>query len=330
MMSKSITSLLLYSCGASLGVLLFHILFLELRTEYASETHDGTMHHFLYHQLLNITKEANRTLAEDLSHRVRILCWVMTAPQNLETKAKYVKLTWGKRCNILLFMSSENNTEFPAIGMNTGEGRKQLYKKTMLAFQYVHAHYLDQADWFFKADDDTYVIVENLRLLLSKYDPQQPVYLGKRFRMYMKHGYMSGGAGYVLSKKALQMYVAAMRNNRCNHTTSTEDVALGKCMDKLGIIPGDSRDIYKQETFFPFYPDHHLMPGFLQKTSWFWRFNYYKNVNGPKCCSDLAISFHYMNSTYMYMMEFYTYHLRAVGYQYQKETDFPVPAATHN
>lgn len=222
--------------------------------------------------------DENTDIAENLYQKVRILCWVMTSPQNLEKKAKHVKATWAQRCNKVLFMSSEENQDFPTVGLKTKEGREQLYWKTIKAFQYVYDHYLEDADWFMKADDDTYVILDNLRWLLSKYNPEQPIYFGRRFKPYVKQGYMSGGAGYVLSKEALRRFVDAFKTEKCTHSSSIEDLALGRCMEIINVEAGDSRDTTGKETFHPFVPEHHLIKGYLPKTFWYWNYNYYPPV----------------------------------------------------
>ena len=64
--------------------------------------------------------------------------------------------------------------------------------KFLLAFirsltcRYVYEHYYDEADWFLKADDDTYVVMENLRYMLQSYNSSQPIYFGCKFKPYVK------------------------------------------------------------------------------------------------------------------------------------------------
>ena len=215
--------------------------------------------------------------ARALYERVRILCWVMTGPRTLETKARHVRATWARHCNVALFMSSEPDEAFPAVGLPVQEGRHQLYWKTIRAFQYVHQHHLGQADWFLKADDDTFVVVANLRWLLAGRSPERPVYFGKRFRPFVKQGYMSGGAGYVLSKEALRRFVAAFASGTCTHTSAVEDLALGQCLEKVGVEAGDSRDTRGRETFHPFPPESHLTDKFSE-SFWYWSYCYYPVV----------------------------------------------------
>ena len=75
-------------------------------------------------------------------------------------------------------MSTQADDKIGSIAIpNITNGRASLWNKTKKvikginlvslllpqAFVYVWEHHRDEADWFIKADDDTYVILENLK-----------------------------------------------------------------------------------------------------------------------------------------------------------------------
>jgi glycoprotein-N-acetylgalactosamine 3-beta-galactosyltransferase len=105
----------------------------------------------------------------------RILCVVLTYPKNYKTKAKAVAETWGPRCDKFYFATGANKSETPQeiadkmnfIYLNASNNYNELSGKMFKLFNYVYDNLLDEFDWFLKADDDTYAIIENLKYLLA-------------------------------------------------------------------------------------------------------------------------------------------------------------------
>jgi glycoprotein-N-acetylgalactosamine 3-beta-galactosyltransferase len=85
--------------------------------------------------------------------KVRLLCLILTSPNKTEKAAVHVKATWGKRCDILYFVSTMENATLPTIALKgRNESRNILWAKTKLGFQHAYENYFDKADWFLKVE----------------------------------------------------------------------------------------------------------------------------------------------------------------------------------
>ena len=228
-------------------------------------------------KLFDFVSTDHRIMSEiNNANNPRVLCWVMTTPETLHSRAIGIKKTWGPRCDVTLYMSSKTDLDFPAVGLPVNEGRKHLWKKTKEAILYIYKHHFNDADWFFKADDDTYVIVDNLRGFLRDKNSSEPVYYGHEFHQQGWHvGYMSGGSGYVISKEALKRLTNDQLkiDGNCHLSgkiTAVEDMMIGWCLSKVNVLRGDSRDEYQRSRFLPLRTDDYFkdnMPEWFFKSS---------------------------------------------------------------
>ena len=175
-------------------------------------------------------------------------------------------------------MSDVYDIILPSIKIDVKPGRPYLAKKTLASFKYIYANYYNDYDWFLKADDDTYVVMENLRYFLSKQSKRRAVYFGHHFKLARKQGYFGGGAGYVLSKGALGRF-GKYHAEKCYFRTGPEDIMMGMCMENLGVKAGDTRDALGRSRFHSFSPGQHIQGGYPK---WYMHLSYYNTTRVGK------------------------------------------------
>lgn len=181
----------------------------------------------------------------------------MTQPQNHESRGRAVLATWGPRCDRVLFMSTAADPVLNTIVLPVAEGRENLWYKVQAAFLYIYAHHRHEYDWVLKADDDTYVVVENLRRMLYDYRPHDLWYFGCRFRAHNGVEFMSGGAGYVLSRAAtIVLAERGITGGECTESAGgVDDYAMGEWG---GDARYDRRDIKECDGIGFFFDCRHM------------------------------------------------------------------------
>ncbi|KAA3678376.1 glycoprotein-N-acetylgalactosamine 3-beta-galactosyltransferase [Paragonimus westermani] len=188
-----------------------------------------------------------------IKNHLRLLCYINTVPRTKLTKAIHVKHTWARHCTKYLFMSSEEDPFLPAVNLNltVPEARKHLWSKMRKILNYVYK-FRNQYDFFLKADDDTYIIPENLRAALLDFNSNEPILLGYPFTHVISEGHVSGGAGYVFSRATLKLLVtkAIDRHPACpTYDEDKEDVKISQCAYAVGVA---YKSLVDRHTTYPY------------------------------------------------------------------------------
>jgi len=142
-----------------------------------------------------------------------IFCIILTTQKNLKNKAKIIHETWASKCDNHTFVSllpdTQTSTQRQEITYQNlfnvlkpagiiNDKYEKLTDKVYATFKDVYSNNKGY-QWYLKADDDTFIFMENLRYFLKDKHPEQPVTYGYDFKVIVEHGYHSGGAGYLLS-----------------------------------------------------------------------------------------------------------------------------------
>lgn len=138
---------------------------------------------------LDVNQIDHRKYADVQNHsRIdpRIYCFILTTPKYFDTRARAVNLTWAPRCDRYTFISEySNDTKGLPIARisNITTGYQYLPQKASLALRYIYENFANDYDWVVKADDDTYLFVDNLKNFLKEKNASEPVTFGHNFKV---------------------------------------------------------------------------------------------------------------------------------------------------
>ncbi|KAG9407831.1 hypothetical protein AC1031_021068 [Aphanomyces cochlioides] len=274
----------------------------------------------------------------------RILCIVNTMSIHHDTRVQAIRDTWGQRCTKLLFFSNATDPSTPdIIKLDVIADHNHLWQKHKMTLKYVWETYRHDFDWFYKSDDDAYVILENLRAYLRQPEVlmQQdivPLTFGHRYSLtpdlidyyvvdktllndYKQRTnrwvFNSGGPGYAMNPLYVQKVVESMADRTCLSDRYCEmlpdDASISFCMVWHDVFPANTRDLQGRERWHAdkprgIYFTNTSIPGY-------WLLQYHDGIGGVQrhdpCCSPESVAFHYILPPLMYHLERQLYYCRS-------------------
>lgn len=120
---------------------------------------------------------------------------VLSCEQYLKTRARWQRDTWLPTIPSFVFLTGAIQTTEPNVFPTSAHDGYDSCPTRY--FQYIREHDLSD-DWVIFADDDTFMFPCRLESYLKTLNPDRRFYIGRE----LNGGYMSGGAGFVLSRAA--------------------------------------------------------------------------------------------------------------------------------
>uniref|UniRef100_A0A6V7LHP4 N-acetylgalactosaminide beta-1,3-galactosyltransferase n=1 Tax=Bracon brevicornis TaxID=1563983 RepID=A0A6V7LHP4_9HYME len=263
--------------------------------------------------------------SEWLKSKVHVTCVVFIKRRKL---ARAIKSTWGPRCSKIYYFSRD--TEDPSIPIRKFPGK--LTSSWHMLCQVIKVLWDESTgssdlQWIIFVNDDTIVLLENLRYLLAPLDYNKGYYLGHPVVLW-EQSYNVAEAGYVLSRGSLVKIVEAFETDEACKSGGKywkkEDFYLGKHLASFKIYPSDTRDDQFRGIFHG-YPLQTMLWGLAKPGSYFTRAVY---PLGNECCSPRSVTFGISEADKLHTIYYMLYHLSVYdkgGHYGNKAASTPVP-----
>ncbi|ELK24185.1 Chondroitin sulfate synthase 1 [Myotis davidii] len=171
----------------------------------------------------------------------------MTAQKYLQTRAVAVYRTWSKtipgRVEFFSSEGSDTSIPIPIVPLRGVDDSYPPQKKSFMMLKYMHDHYLDQYEWFMRADDDVYIKGDRLESFLRSLNSSEPLFLGQtglgtteemgKLALEPGENFCMGGPGVIMSREVLRRMVPHIGKCLREMYTTHEDVEVGRCVRRF-------------------------------------------------------------------------------------------------
>jgi hypothetical protein len=182
-----------------------------------------------------------------------IFCFVLSSNDRHLTSSRSIIYSWGKRCDRFYFVTRLQNTSVQLMMLENFENITNITSATITHHTFDVLTYLEKEysfriyHWFLRASDDSYVIIPNLRRLITQLNMKQKniplAYVGDVEQMHEKYQISTSGSVMLFNREALNRIATSddidddsvyFAKQRCL-STMIYDHEFVKCMKQIGI-----------------------------------------------------------------------------------------------
>lgn len=193
-----------------------------------------------------------RYIHTELGIREHLLVGVLTSRATLNTLAVAVNRTVAHHFHRTFFFTGLRSPKVPHGMTVVAHGDDRPVWLMYETVRHLHQHYGSDYDWFFLAQDDTYMQADRLSELVGHLSAGQDLYMGRAEEFIggeEKARYCHGGYGYLLSRSLLARLQPHLDTCRNDILSVRPDEWLGRCIiDYLGLSCVEVHQVKKQYT----------------------------------------------------------------------------------
>nr|XP_046260287.1 chondroitin sulfate synthase 2 [Scatophagus argus] len=174
-----------------------------------------------------------RYVSTELGMRERLFVGVLTSKNTINTLGVAVNRTISHHLDTVIFFTGMRNRKVPHGMFVIAHGDERLIWNMFQNIKYVLDHYINEYDWFYFVQDDTYTEADRIKSLVDHLSMDRALYMGspEEFIGGETEGkYCYGGFGYLLSRTLLLRLQPFLENCRNDILSARPDEWLGRCI----------------------------------------------------------------------------------------------------